>query len=536
MTPENLIGHNLSRTFTLFKTESSRMLGKTCKAVVSLMRWAVSPVTDAVYSMMQRRADNVETTTFVSEPPSTPLSQRRASIQKDTQEAPLNDEGLLNEELLNTPLPNMDMELDFLIPMFDKAMATANPDNNPDSEDEDTSLLMDQFQEPQAVTQGEETPQATGISEEITQTLQRGLDTTNPNDMPQILGEYTVAIGRFVQQQNEISEAQQSVMRNGYIELLAHGQALSNPDYTRKMFGISGGKLSIAMRVDMLEQVRDVLRIGGQGMATQISTAARLGPLMASRIDLLGCSGEAELRELVFGRGLNIDMFCISGAEANITNAQTKVAKREKQLAEERAKPVDEQNPEEITRLCESIRSGTEFIAENRTELENKQTLFAQNETRHLDQLFFDVTTRQEQTRREKLPEALAAAISATRGSNNKKKYENPDKVIESATEELMTAARIKVLGHMTSVGGNWSETEKNEKIQAEFKVRTQKLRCAYNELLLHHFGVDKFLTLPHLGRMTDDDRGILRDHLIRNLPVNIPLANKERLLTALAS
>ena len=137
-----------------------------------------------------------------------------------------------------------------------------------------------------------------------------------------------------------------------------------------------------------------------------------------------------------------------------------------------------------------------------------------------------------EQKRRERLPDALNEAISETRGHKNKKKYQKPEKFVASAASDLKAGAEAKVLGHAANSHEVWSEQEKQKKIEAELKERTQKLWCGHNELLLQNYGLEKFLTLPHLEEMTDTDRSILRDHLLRNLPVNIPLQYKERLFT----
>ena len=251
--------------------------------------------------------------------------------------APINDDdGTLKSaddtmEDIDFEPPKLDMELSFLIPMMDKALqeirspdAIADSDSGEESDEEinDTTPLLTPkqiFPEPapsfleQMKTNAS---QDIELPEEITELLQKGLATTKSDDMPRLLGEYVVAVGRFVQQQGELSKPQQNLLRQGYIELLAHDQELKNfLNYTQKMIGIKGGKRALASRIDMLEQIRDAIRVGGQTMATQISGTARLGTFMASQIDMLGCESQKELRDLVFGKGLNIDLYCISGAK-----------------------------------------------------------------------------------------------------------------------------------------------------------------------------------------------------------------------------
>ena len=468
--------------------------------------------------------------------------------------APINDDdGTLKSaddtmEDIDFEPPKLDMELSFLIPMMDKALqeirspdAIADSDSGEESDEEinDTTPLLTPkqiFPEPapsfleQMKTNAS---QDIELPEEITELLQKGLATTKSDDMPRLLGEYVVAVGRFVQQQGELSKPQQNLLRQGYIELLAHDQELKNfLNYTQKMIGIKGGKRALASRIDMLEQIRDAIRVGGQTMATQISGTARLGTFMASQIDMLGCESQKELRDLVFGKGLNIDLYCISGAKTDIAETGAKVKKKYDQLFAELEKKAQERNSDAIIKLKDSIDEGEAFITNIRTELQQKEREFANNNTRHLDQLFLDVATTLEQKRRERLPDAMNEAISETRGHKNKKKYQNPEKFVASATSDLKTGAEAKILGHAANPHEDWSEQEKQKKIEAELKERTQKLWCGHNELLLQNYGLEKFLTLPHLEEMTDTDRSILRDHLLRNLPVNIPLQYKERLFT----
>ena len=468
--------------------------------------------------------------------------------------APINDDdGTLKSaddtmEDIDFEPAKLDMELSFLIPMMDKALqeirspdAIADSDSGEESDEEinDTTPLLTPkqiFPEPapsfleQMKTNAS---QDIELPEEITELLQKGLATTKSDDMPRLLGEYVVAVGRFVQQQGELSKPQQNLLRQGYIELLAHDQELKNfLNYTQKMIGIKGGKRALASRIDMLEQIRDAIRVGGQTMATQISGTARLGTFMASQIDMLGCESQKELRDLVFGKGLNIDLYCISGAKTDIAETGAKVKKKYDQLFAELEKKAQERNSDAIIKLKGSIDEGEAFITNIRTELQQKEREFANNNTRHLDQLFLDVATTLEQKRRERLPDAMNEAISETRGHKNKKKYQNPEKFVASATSDLKTGAEAKILGHAANPHEDWSEQEKQKKIEAELKERTQKLWCGHNELLLQNYGLEKFLTLPHLEEMTDTDRSILRDHLLRNLPVNIPLQYKERLFT----
>ena len=341
--------------------------------------------------------------------------------------APINDgDGTLKSaddtmEDIDFEPPKLDMELSFLIPMMDKALqeirspdAIANSGEESDEEINDTTPLLTPkqiFPEPapsfleQMKTNAS---QVIELPEEITELLQKGLATTKSDDMPRLLGEYAVAVGRFVQQQGELSKPPQNLLRQGYIELLAHDQELKNfLNYTQKMIGIKGGKRALASRIDMLEQIRDAIRVGGQTMATQISGTARLGTFMASQIDMLGCESQKELRDLVFGKGLNIDLYCISGAKTDIAETGEKVKKKYDQLFAELEKKAQERNPDDIIELKDSIDKGEAFITNIRTELQQKEREFANNNTRHLDQLFLDVATTLEQKRREHLPDAM---------------------------------------------------------------------------------------------------------------------------------
>lgn len=376
-------------------------------------------------------------------------------------------------------------------------------------------------------------PEATDIPDDVVLALRSGLLITDSKAMPQALADYALAVGRCVRAKVKLTPTQQRLLRNGYVELLAHDQELNNPYgiVHKKTGGISRGKLAIAMRLDMLEQVRESIRSGGSGMATQISGVANLGPLEAFRRDMLGCKNQPEFVDLVFSQGMNIDLFCISGHQKDIQKANVTVTDKTEKLIAEKTKPSAQQNEEEISRLEYSIATGKKFISETQQTLDEKLRTFKEHATCHLDQLFIEVATLQEQMRRESLPGVLDEMVQSTSGRSNREKYLHPETIVSHAHDELMKGARLKVMGHTTENASDVSEAQLQKNIDTEFQSRSRKVWLACHELLLNSLGLDRYKAQIFESGLSDNDRMTLRDHLISNIPVNIPLAHKKKVL-----
>ncbi|CAM3504443.1 hypothetical protein [Parendozoicomonas haliclonae] len=371
--------------------------------------------------------------------------------------------------------------------------------------------------------------QDTFVPEELIDITGKGLAANDTTVVLDAMGDYIAAVTRFVKDKETVSPVQQKLMRDSYLELMAHYQMLymCANHVEGKALGIKGGKKTMATMVDVLEQVRMAIRNHDWEMASQINNVSRQG------ITNCQCKGEFVddkfLKETALGKGMNIKMISLFGAAKDIADIKKSLEQKQQALAEEEGKGPEEQDAKELEKLRKSCDTLQGILDNKRSELDANKATFAKDDVCHQDRLVVDVMPVLAHKMQTETTVVRRKLIKQTALERNRKKYNSPKEVLGKVRDDIRTNCETKVLGHQKN--DKFSPAEIKRRTDAELAQRMQTLWCGYNEVLINDMGIEAFLKLSETKKLTDSDRGILRDHMMRNTPVNIPLAHKEKVM-----